>query len=122
MQGTTYRMNVEENKFRNEEIDIIQPRNVTCVQIRSLDRATYVNLFTSDRYSSGDFVPTANCVKTVTNFPNTMSMRGSNVPETIAAAKAMMLSVQLSRSAYLKTRCARLMVGLSLIHHDRLTK
>ena len=63
-------------------------------------------LFTSERYCAGVMTPVAKRVKVVTNLPKIRSINGSIVPEATAAMNAMILSVQLSRSAYLKTRCA----------------
>lgn len=46
---------------------------------------------------------------------------GSRVPAAIAATNAMMLSVQLVRSAYLKMRWYNVILGLSLILLSMLT-
>ncbi len=70
-------------------------------------QGSYVYLFTSDRYFAGVMEPVANLVKVVVNLPKTRSIKGSKVPEVMAAAKAMMLSIQLLRSAYWKMRWGR---------------
>ena len=61
-------------------------------------------LLTSDRYCAGVMAPVANPVKAVMNLPKIKSINGSSVPAAIAAMNAMILRIQLLRSAYLKTR------------------
>jgi hypothetical protein len=65
---------------------------------------THVNLFTSFRYWAGENSPVANLVKVVTNFPKIKFIKGSNVPDAMAARIAMMFNVQVFLSAYVKMR------------------
>jgi hypothetical protein len=99
----TYRVDVDTCKFSDEKVHKVQSECHQRKSYRSAN-ASYVYLFTCERYSAELIVPTANPLNAVTNLPNTRSMSGSSVPAAMAAMKATPFSSQLVLSAYLNTR------------------
>lgn len=108
---STYSPDVCEDKLGHEQIHKPKPflskmpAVSRAIYMRtSLAFKTYVNLLTPERYSSGVLAPIKKLLKTVTNFPNTRSIRGRRAPAATMQIMATASISQPTRSVYVKTR------------------